>query len=390
VETTLRARVTREQTFVFTSVPPGTYDAYVDDVGMSQATLLGTGMPATRLVIGPNGPTDVRDVLITAPRRIVVQGSTTIEPNVPVPGFTVSFANTRAGARPVTDLVGYAGSVYTPLYAGEYRVTVTGLPAGFLVRSLAAGTIDLRTQPLVVSAGSSPTIALSLALDPSARSPFVSISGRLTGGDSSRYGQTQLSLYSRVLSVPLSAVVARDGTFSLPRALPGTYAVRYLGTRPTSGDPAISLGVGATDLTGIELPFTAWRQIYGRVVAPGDAALPRYLAFSATFPNGAALSADGSARDMERKLAPGQIVVTPLGHLAVSGPVQPDGRFIVNLPVGERQFKLNDSSVPAGCALKSATYGNADLSKEPMRVVASGAEELVITFVTRRVPRPRS
>lgn len=381
--TTLRARVTREQTFVFTRIPPGTYDAYIDDVGMSQATLLGTGMPATRLVIGQNGATGIR---LEAPRRIVVQGNTTIEADVPVPSFSVSFANTRPGARPVTDVVGYAGSVYTPLYAGEYRVTVVGLPAGFVVRSLAAGKIDLRTQPLAVNAGSSPTIAVGLAIDPSTRSPFISISGRLTGGDSSKYGQTRLSLYSRVLSVPLASVVAADGTFSIPRALPGTYAVRYIGNRPVSGDPAISLGVGATDLTGVELPFTSWRQISGRVVVPGGAALPRYLVFSATFPNGAALSADGSAADIERKLGPGQIVVTPLGHLSVSAPVQPDGSFIVNLPVGERQFKLNGSSVPAGSALKSATYGNADLLKEPMRVVAAGAEELVITFVTRRVP----
>jgi hypothetical protein len=263
---------------------------------------------------------------------------------------------------------------------------VVGLPAGYRLISLTSGTIDLRVALLPVTADVSRSIVVGLALDPTARPPFVRVTGRVTGEDASTYAKTQISLTSSVLAVRLSAAVAPDGTFSIPQVLPGTYRVRFIGIRPMTGDPAISLGVGAADLSNVELPMPAWREIAGRIVIPSGMAVPRFVSFTVQFPNGAALSADGSAADIERTLAPGQIVVTPLGLLSVSAQVQPDGTFTVRLPAGERQFRLNDSSVPPGSILKSVTFGAADLLKEPMRVTTPGVEELVLTFDIRTSP----
>jgi hypothetical protein len=383
--TSLRAPIGPDRAFEFAKVPPGAYDVFVDDVGMTPDTIRLTGMPPVRVIVRD---VDITGFRLVTPRRVVVEGTARLEGVALMPSFSLSFTNT-SGATPFSDTVGGGGSFYFQLYPGEYRVTAAGVPAGFAVRSITAGQVDLRTQTLTVTADGSPKLAVTLGLDSAFSSPFVQIRGRLTGGNSGTYAGAHIVMSSSVLAGYLTASASADGTFHFPMALPGTYAVDIYSMPETLGAPAISLGVGNSDLTNLELPIPVWQEVMGRVVLDNAGTMPRFISFALAFPNGAALMANGRAAAVARNLAPGTVVVTPLGFLPRSAPLQPDGRFKVTLPEGERRFRLEASSAPPGYVLTAATYGTTDILTGPITIAGGDTAELVLRFERRNAPSAR-
>jgi hypothetical protein len=69
-----------------------------------------------------------------------------------IPKFEVEFTPTRVGA--ATHAVTVLGGEFSiPLPAGEYRVTIAGLPKGYAVASVTAGPLDLSEPFLVTDKG---------------------------------------------------------------------------------------------------------------------------------------------------------------------------------------------------------------------------------------------
>ncbi len=144
---------------------------------------------------------------------------------------------------------------------------------------------------------------------------------------------------------PLRTALANDGSFEFPEVPPGNYnaAVRAV-NRTTSQVP---ISVHDQDVTGVELVLSRSIQLQGRVVVDGGGTPPNF----------------------RFKMEPGAFGL-------VSGPIRPNaqGAFDLNLPENLR-FELY--AFPPAYLLKSMTYGQTDLMREPL---TAGGTELVVTF----------
>ena len=195
-------------------------------------------------------------------------------------------------------------------------------------------------DPLRVSTADSSSLLLTFAADPGS---WANVSGRVTGIDpTARAYRVQLTDQRDLL-----AVVQPDGSFNFGNVLRGnhTMALTSLGGIPVSR-PIV---VAGQDITAFEFIAPSQKEVVGRVTTEGGA--QRYVTFN--------LVLRGSA-----------------GSIAVYVSAGADGNFKIALPEGESQVSV--SGVPAG-AVKSLTYGDADLLKGPLRVSRTDTAELRVT-----------
>jgi hypothetical protein len=248
------------------------------------------------------------------------------------------------------------------LDAGEYRVTVTGLPPGFVVRSLTAGNIDLTSQPLKLGASGNPPILVTIGTGPN--SPWVKVNGRLTGRPPAGIKAMGLLLEDAV-SVP----VQPDGSFQFQKLLPGEYSLVF----PWSGLPdvdvlrEVDIVVGDTDLAGIEIAAPPIKRIAGKVAIDGAGWAPASVAF------------DVDWKAVGRVLPPGSPLAAgnDFFNARISVKVLPDGSFTIPLPEGEVRLTISPDGLPPGYSLHSIRYGSADLLSDPLRIVATDSTDLI-------------
>jgi hypothetical protein len=151
---------------------------------------------------------------------------------------------------------------------GEYRPAIA-LPNGYILQSVRAGAVDLKTERLQVAADrNTAEVIITLAVN---TETWVRVSGRVANAATrtSAAGQgaqlvvrggipgpfispaRNLILISDALSEYLVAPIAPNGAFEFPRVPPGAFGVRAL--PDTRSTPVLNLNVPGRDLLGLEI-----------------------------------------------------------------------------------------------------------------------------------------
>jgi hypothetical protein len=329
-------------TFTFPNVRPGSYQLVVGPrVTMTPMTIIVSDK-------------DVSDVHVVIPISVDVAGSVSVEQNGPRPQFRLAFTRVDVtGANPINTAGTPAFTV--TLAAGEYKLTATGLPTGYSLKSATIGTVDAANQTFKIAPGSPTSLAITLGV--SSPPPWVKVSGHVIGGNA-----TNVSLSGTALAETLNAPVGRDGQFEFPMVLPGTYTARSVPTVVLA--PTTSITVGTTNVANVEVRIPVTKEISGKITVRGNVPVPRVIF---TLANG------GGPININQG-----VVSNATGSVNVPTNVGTDGVFRVTLPEGERAISIQPSSLPSGYSVDSFTYGTTDLLKNPMRVALTDTAEIAI------------
>jgi formylglycine-generating enzyme required for sulfatase activity len=143
-------------------------------------------------------------------------------------------------------------------------VAVKNLPTGISVASIRAGSADLSKETFNV--GVSQVLPIGLALRIDGTSPWVRLSGKVTGTIA---GVKTISISGPASAEALTTTVATNGAFDFPRVLPGEYKVHIL---PTTISISEALVVGNRNMTNVEIAAPGTRDIVGEFVKipPGE------------------------------------------------------------------------------------------------------------------------
>ena len=348
--------------FEFLKVRPGNYTLNVNPVP--------GGQPRSIVV----GDKDVTGIEFIVPWTVDVSGRVLVDGGGPRPNVTVSFVG---GPRGYFN-AGIGNQTFQiTLAEGVYGVVVSGVPAGYYVKSITAGSTDLLSNPIQVSrTATAPQVVVTLGV--STPAPWVKLSGRITGVRNAP-GGLSVQLDGPNLA-GFNAVVGPDGSFEFPMILPGTYNANVLPTPLRL--PPVSIVVPNKDLTGIEIPYPATTELSGRVTVEGGGPLPRFFLNPAFGPAEKSVSPTASPPGLAQLLvttAPG----FTRGPMQVNVNLQPDGTFKTSLPQGQYQIAAMIPMYGSGAAspyfVKSFTYGTTDLVKDPVTVGTEPAE-FRITF----------
>lgn len=337
--------------FEFANVRPGTYQIVVGPrITMSPVTVIVSDK-------------DLTDVQVVVPRSSDVTGNVTVDGGGPHPRFQIAFNRVDVtGTNPISTIGAATFTVALPL--GQYRVTATGLPSGYSVKSIMLGNIDALNQPITVTGAASP--ALSIALGVSSPPPWVKVSGRVTGGPA-----TNVSMNGPALTETLTTAVGADGAFEFPMVPAGTYTARTV--PPIALAPVTPITVGSTNVTGVELRVPATKEVSGKIILRGNVPIPR-LIFS-LLPIGAA----ATPATNNLTVVNGAVISIPAGSVTVPANPAADGAFKVTLPDGDRQITILPASIPPGYTVESFAYGGTDLLKNPLHIAPGDTSEMTIT-----------
>jgi hypothetical protein len=123
-------RVESDGTFVFHNVPPGPYTARVNNLGV---------------ILSPSvvvGDTDIDDVALTVSLPVTLNGRVRLEnatPASPRPALVLQFQREDGFGR---RLAVNNGTFNANLFEGTYRITISDIPARFVLASVTYGSID--------------------------------------------------------------------------------------------------------------------------------------------------------------------------------------------------------------------------------------------------------
>jgi hypothetical protein len=201
------------------------------------------------------------------------------------------------------------------------------------------GGVDLLSNPLKISSGDSAELLINLTVN--GPPPTVSVSGRVTGiaaGDKIQ----RISLREPSggeISAALETSVGSDGSFTFPEVLPGNYIV-YLRLRAQT-----PVTVGNQNVTGIVVALPQDILVSGHVIAEGaQTAIP-------------AIVVEGNGKP-----------ATALNART--------GTFILSLGNGENSISVRN--IPESYRLKSITYGDVDLQKEPLKLDGPALWDIIV------------
>jgi hypothetical protein len=271
-----------------------------------------------------------------------ITGRVSVEPGVQFPSsFTLPLTTattTSLTIRPQID-----GTFRLQLPPGEYRVGTPGrLPPGYSLQSIAYGGVDLLRNPLKIASNDSSELLISLAL--TGPSPAVSVSGRVMGiapGDVHRISLREPT--GGDLSAALETSVAADGSFTFPKVLPGNYIVyqRLLVQTPIT--------VGNTNVAGLIVARPKDILVAAHVIAEGAQTTPTIL-----------LESKGPAGSTQSRGA---------------------GSIVLNMGIGENSISV--SGIPDGFRLKSITYGDVDLQKQPLKLDGPAVWDIIVRLAPK-------
>jgi hypothetical protein len=234
------------------------------------------------------------------------------------------------------------GAFRVQLPPGEYRVGAPErLPPGYTLQSIVYGGVDLRSNPLKISSNDSAELLISLAVN--GPSPAVSVSGRVTGITP---GQVQrIALREPTggeLSAALETSIGADGAFTFPKVLPGNYIVYF---RLRAQTPVT---VGNTNVTGLIVAYPQDILVSGHVITEGtQTALPAVI-----------LEGNGKPATSNSR-----------------------GTFILSLAKGDNSVSVRN--IPEAYRLKSMTYGDVDLQKEPLKLDGPALWDIVVRLAPK-------
>ncbi len=327
---------------------------------------------------------DLDSVTLKVPRSVMLSGSVVVEGRAARPQFALRFSR-RGTSFAVNVPVRQDGSFAAQLLEGEYRVQVRNVPAGYYLKTLAAGTVNLLAQPLKIGAEvSAIPVTATVGL-----SPGVRVGGRVTvlGQQSDSAVGRRIALSNAVTGISAEAPMAADGSFSLEGVLPGTYAAR-VSLSPIVSSAPVSVVIPATDVKDFDVQVPGLQEVVGRVAVDGNGPPPQ---FSLVLVRGEDVSFGSEPRE---KLP--VVSVSTLEGAAEAGAAQvlrvdvnplPDGSFRMMLPEGDyRVVTTSDGRrqgpIPAPYFIRSIDFGTARLMSEPMHVSGDEPAELHIGFGT--------
>ena len=236
------------------------------------------------------------------------------------------------------------GTFRVQLVPGEYRVGAPqGLPPGYTLQSIMYGGVDLLRSPLKMSSDDSAELRINLAIN--GPSPAVSVSGRVTGIAPGQFHRISLrEPTGGELSAALETTVGDDGSFKFPKVLPGRYIV-YLRLRTVT-----QVTVGDQDVTGLTVVHPQDILVSGHVIAEGAQTAP-----------------------------PPSIIVEGNGKVANAN--QRTGTFILSLGNGENSISVRN--IPEAYRLKSITYGDVDLQKQPLKLDGPANWDIIVRLAPK-------
>jgi hypothetical protein len=273
------------------------------------------------------------------PRQVT--GRLSVEGNGPAPSsFTLPLMpGASLTIRPQID-----GTFRVLLTPGEYRVgALSGLPAGYTLKSIAYGGVDLLRNPLKISAGDSADLLIEFAIN--GPPPTVSVSGHVTGiapGQVRRIALREPSAPD--LAAALETSVGPDGAFTFPKVLPGNYIVYLKLIAQTQ------VTVGNKDVTGVTVAYPRDILVSGHVIVQGaQTVIPAIL-----------IESKGAAGTTQTRGA---------------------GSFILSMGNGENTISVRN--IPEAFRLKSITYGDVDLQKEPLKIDGPAVWEIIVRLAPK-------
>jgi len=277
----------------------------------------------------------------------VVPGRLSVEGGAQAPSsFTLPL--TAGGALPASRTVTIRpqidGTFRVQLPPGEYRVGAPGgLPPGYTLQSIVYGGVDLLRSPLKISSGDSAELLINLAIN--GPSPAVSVSGRVTGMAPGQFLRVSLrEPTGGELSAALETSIGADGAFTFPKVLPGRYIV-YLRLRAVT-----QVTVGNKDVTGVTVAVPQDILVSGHVIGEGA------------------------------QTAPPAIIVEGNGK-AATAQNRNTGTFILSLEKGENSISVRN--IPESYRLKSITYGDVDLQKQPLKLDGPANWDIIVRLAPK-------
>jgi hypothetical protein len=256
-------------------------------------------------------------------------------PAAPAPGLRGN-VNRSIIIRPQID-----GSFRVQMPVGEYRVgTPDRLPRGYTLQSILYGGVDLLSNPVKISASDSAELRINLKTE--GPSPAVRVSGRVTGitpGQVSRISLREPS--GGQISAALETSVGPDGTFTFPKVLPGNYLV-YLRLRAQT-----QVTVGNSDVTGVMVAYPQDILVSGHVIAEGAQTMPAVIVEG----NGTPVTSSNR------------------------------GIFVLSLVNGDNSIALRN--IPDAYRVKSITYGDVDLQKEPLKLDGPALWDIIVRLAPK-------
>ena len=271
-------------------------------------------------VAGPELP-GALGLSFSLPVQVKVEGDAKLPVFSPNGFVVIRLTNTSNGVR--TEIPINAATSVVPSQNAEFRVSIENLPAGYGVKSIMAGTTDVRTNPLRLSMlnfGPSPaqpsimaatsSLAVTLTAPAQAARPAsgVRVAGRAPDGK-------RQAIY--LSGKP--GMFYSDGSFEFRGVTAGRYTLATL-EHPESLRPlGASIVVGDRDLDGVQLNEVA--------ILPQEtqAAGPSNSSRTAGSVRLAALRISVTDEENHEAAGPGTIYV--LGPFGTSFDIPDDGRF---------------------------------------------------------------
>jgi hypothetical protein len=355
------ASVSQDGSFEFLRVPPDNYILSISTVGFQPRTITVTDR-------------DITDLVLVIPWTTAVRGRVAVDGGGPQPMFTLSFSGSSIGNTSMQA----RQTFQVTLPEGAFGVAAGGIPSGYYLKSIQAGGVNLLENPLRLSP-TTPAPEVVVTLGATNPSPWVKVSGRITGWRPSSTSQGITISLNGQQTDGLNAGVGADGSFEFPQVLPGAYNA-FISTGPGSTTP-LNIVVPNRDLAGIELAVPSFKEVSGWVTVEDGGPTPRITMTIRGTPTVTILPNGSDAA---------RLFVTPVRESVFNAPkiagvnLQPDGHFTVLLPEGTYPLTVTTSAKsmnqPEPYALKSFTYGAIDLLNNPISVSAADSPELRLTY----------
>lgn len=196
----MEASIAPDGSFEFPYVLPGNYQARIP----SNATYPGVPLNLFK---------DIANLELVLPLEHEVKGRVLVEQDGFLPRFTITATGTQS-------YVVVNGPFKLTLAEGEQTLRVSGLPAGYTVRSMRAGDVDLLLDKLKSSSTSEIVVTLGVGNPP----PWRAVRGRIV--DPSANASLELRVRMSGEGYEFETKAGIDGAFEFPKVLQGSYTVQ--------------------------------------------------------------------------------------------------------------------------------------------------------------------
>jgi hypothetical protein len=191
---------------------------------------------------------DVTGIQINVPLEKDVRILSDMEGGGTVPGFMMSFVGTGTSVNVLVKPD--RGAFQAKLPMDERQVKVSGLPIGYVVKSVRYGSTDVLRQPLKITKDDVQELQVTLDADPAV--PARSVRGAVKGLPSNQ-NDVRLVLNGASAFSNFETNVGADGSFSFSKIPQGSYVPTLIGAGVAGLLSPAAIVVSGSDLSDIEI-----------------------------------------------------------------------------------------------------------------------------------------